>query len=156
MPRAIIYPHLAHSSGAGEYRPTYGRADSGAASTQTDDYLARLGKHVPGEALSVFLVITTGGDVSETILAIAIVVITVVAVIYRHNRNAQLPQREQANGVVYDVFTIVAFLAWALGTSAQTQHLIGLDARDAVVLMALVAFALPAIDDAVGRKLGKS
>ena len=149
MSRAIVYPHLAHVA-------RRGAAVEGLEPAAVDSYLDRLGKHVPGEALSVFLLVTGLSDVSTAMTAVALVVVALGAVLYRRNRDAQLPTRLRAKGVIYDVFTVVAFLAWAVGTSPQTQDILNVGRSDGVAVMALVAFLLPALDDAIGRRLGRN
>ncbi len=47
------------------------------------------------------------------------------------------------------VFAVVAFLAWAVGTSSDVQTLVGWDAVTSHWTLAAVAFVVPAVDQLI-------
>lgn len=168
--RAIVYPHKVSalppvpatggsSSTAG--RPVYGRRTSATASTITpvdpDDYLARLGKHVPAEALATFLLLAgLLEDHSFGWRAAAIAFTAVAAVILDRDRRRKSPEPLRAMGIVYDLFVLAAFAGWALGTTAMARSLIGIDQAEASLITLVVAFALARFDDPLGARFGKN
>jgi hypothetical protein len=155
MFRAIVYPHKVDrlSRGADEKdEAVYGglpARDGTEAEPAEDRYAARLLKHVPAEAISVFLVLSSYPGISAGLLLGVLVVSAAGAVLYQLNREARLPKKVRP-GWWSAAFTLVAFLAWAGGTSGNVQNLIGVNQLEAALVMTLVAFLLPAIDDRVG------
>jgi hypothetical protein len=49
------------------------------------------------------------------------------------------------------MFTAVAFLAWAFGTSSKVDHPVGWSQQWAAVVTAMVAFVLPVLDETLAR-----
>lgn len=161
MPRAVVLPELAQAArGApvsdGQEREAYGsgpagEADSGSGLPSPDAYGERLVKYIPGEALAAFLPLST--FVSSDVLLVALLAgCTVGAGLWAVNRNADLkPELRQPAGRVAG-FAVVAFLAWAGGTSQGTQELIGLPPQAGAVVLTVVALILPAIDRLLARR----
>ena len=163
MSRAVVLPQLARSrqSSRGQSEDeevVFGRGPEEASippterSDQGDDYFARLVKYIPGEALAFFLPFSASEDISDGWLIGVTAVGLTGACLWASNRNALLePALRQPTGRVLAV-TAVAFAAWALGTSANLQDLVGIGQQYAAIVTGAVALLLPAVDEALARR----
>jgi hypothetical protein len=162
--RAIVYPHKVRAAQEGKPAPRPSPAYRGRGarpsaerqpveSADADDYLARLAKHVPAEALAVLLLLAgqLGSDSLGWRLA-AVAFPCLMAVVLDRERRSRLGPELQPTGVVYDLFVIVAFAAWALGTTDLARDLIGIDQSEASFVVLAVAFGLGYFDDGIGER----
>jgi drug/metabolite transporter (DMT)-like permease len=117
-----------------------------------DPYSERLVKYIPGEALTFFLLFSSLEDPDDLLLGVVTLVCAVGAVLWALNRNAQLPSVEAQPPGLLTIYTVIAFAAWALGTSPNLQQLIGWPQQTCAVIMGCVAFLLPAVDEAISRR----
>lgn len=73
------------------------------------------------------------------------------AEIWAFNRNAKLEVALREGPLALCTYTALAFVAWAIGTSQNLRGVIELSQQKAVLVMAAVAFLLPAVSEAIAR-----
>jgi hypothetical protein len=160
--RAIVYPHKVRAlerTGklspaarvyAGRSDQTVGSADSQPAAT-ADDYLARLAKHVPAESLAVLLLLA--GQLQHHALGwrlAAVAFPALMAVTIDRERRTRMPPELRPRGLIYDWFVLIAYAAWALGTTDLARGLVSIDQAEASFVVLVVAFGLGWFDDRLG------
>jgi hypothetical protein len=167
--RTIIYPHKVLAlpplppsppTAPVTQRPVYGRRTASSANTVTpidpDDYLSRLGKHVPAEALATLLLLA--GQLESHPLGWRLAAIgftAMMAVVLDRDRRNRVPEQVRPVGLIYDVFVLVAFAGWALGTTQMARDLIGIDQAEASFITVVLAFLLARFDDSLGQRFEK-
>jgi hypothetical protein len=160
--RAILYPHKVRALDA---EPQPARADGAFAARSApaglepatvvapDDYLARLAKHVPAESLAVLLLFT--GQLENHALGwriAALVFPGIMALALDRDRRGKIRPDLRPEGAIYDVFVIVAYLGWALGTTGLARGLVSIDQAEASFIVLVVAFGLGWFDDRLGAR----
>jgi hypothetical protein len=154
MPRAIVLPALARAAALETEleSPTYGSAsEQSAEAAMGDKYTERLVKYIPGEALVVFLPLSSVRGIADGQLVGLSAGAVICAVLWAINRNAKLIAAVQQPAWLVATYTAVAFTAWAIGTSRGVQELLGAPALTCTIVMALSAALLPALDEMIGR-----
>jgi hypothetical protein len=160
--RAILYPHklrALESTSARDRANGAFAARSHAAEAvplpdvTADDYLARLAKHVPAESLAVLLLFS--GQLEDRGLGwriAALIAPGIMALSLDRRRRAQIKPPLRAEGAIYDLFVVVAYLGWALGTTGLARGLISIDQAEASFVVIVVAFGLGWFDDRLGEQ----
>lgn len=123
---------------------------------QADEYAARLVKHIPGEVLIFFLSFSAAEGLADSVLITLLAVGSALAILLALNRNAALPGELRESSPRLCVYTMVAFLAWVLGTSENVRSLVGVSQQVGAITMATVALALPAVSEALARSRPRS
>jgi len=142
MPRAPILPSLVQASSGGD-NPTY----AGAPVPEPDGYAERLVKYIPGEAIALFLPFASIKSISDPQLIAVLAAVAVLTLLWAFDRNAKLdPQLRRPKGLVA-LWSLVAFAAWALGTSATTQQLVAWPPLTCAIILAVTAALMPKVDD---------
>jgi hypothetical protein len=116
-----------------------------------DDYLVKLAKYVPAEALAFFVPLSgIVGDSRPTLLWIVLAVgaVGTVGYLWVAGQRADPDQRPLAH---FYALGALAFLAWALGTSATVPGLIGLDAMAGGVILGIAVFFIPLLDNVLNH-----
>ncbi len=164
--RTIIYPHKVRSpqtarAASDQGDAAYGRLSVGTVPSvsetgeqlKPDDYLARLAKHVPAEVLALFLLASALLESQPLGWRIAAFVFGVVAAVaLDRERRTKPPEPLRVHGVVYDLFVVVAFAGWAIGTSELARGLFGLDRAQASFVTIVIAFGLARVDEPLGKR----
>jgi hypothetical protein len=163
VPRAVVLPSLvdaARGTSDEEDDVVFGarQAPNGAPTPthDADKYAERLVKYIPGEVLPFFLLLTSSASIPDELLILAIVAGGAGTVLYGINRNHALPAHEQQPTSHIVWFGVIAFAAWALGTSLNVQELVGVSQTFAAGIMAILAFLLPGIDDRIMQARGRT
>lgn len=115
-----------------------------------NDFAEKLVKYIPGETLAFFLPAYIGAQATgEDSWRWGVLIIGALGTVaYAHIRSKQ--ELGRARPVYAYVLAMVAFLAWAFGTSAAGSELIGLTAPESDLLLALTVFVVPAVDQLLG------
>lgn len=111
-----------------------------------DDYGVKLAKYVPAEVLAFFLPTTAlAGDRKDYILAICVIGLigTLLYLGVAAYREKDLSKRPLPH---FYVLAVVAFVAWALGSSSAVDKALGVDQTLAALILAAVVFLLPGLD----------
>lgn len=164
MTRAIVYPHAVarraeRPDRAEGHDDVYARRGGGPEPVEqvnADDYLARLVKHVPVEALGICLFTTAmlAGHPFGWRLASLVVPLALAVYLDRRTRR-RLPGAVRVRGLVYDAFVVIAFASWAIGTTDVARELVGLDSAESSFVVIVVAVVLTAADDWLGEHFGE-
>ena len=125
MPRTIVYSDVRGQPG--------------------DDYLTRLVKYVPGEVLSFFLLVTSIFGNEEPFLVMTIIACLLGTPLYLYVTGLQVESRKRPHFYSY-ILALVAFAAWAVGTSTAVDSLFRIDKTFSQFLLFLTVFLLPGID----------
>jgi hypothetical protein len=116
---------------------------------QTDDYLSKLVKYIPGEVLAIFTPIAAflGTDKWQVLVMWSFGAIGVVGWLYL---NAQKVPARQRRPYAYGL-GLIAFVGWAIGVSAPVRHLLwGLSDDWGGIILFGAAFLIPILDGALG------
>jgi hypothetical protein len=112
-----------------------------------DGYGDRLVKYIPAEVLAFFLAAAAQSGSDNTFLIVALVVAAGATPIFLYNRSPG-GLRWYSIGLA-----VLAFCAWAVGTSASTDKLLNLDTSHAPFVLTVAAFLIPALDKTLGKVL---
>ena len=138
MARTIVYSRKGVGSNANA-------APAGGPENGGDNFAERLVKYVPAEVLSLFLplvAIATGESELLWVLFGAGFLATFAYLFLSAERNQNQPKPLHH----FYVLALVAFAAWALGTSADISGVVGVGPKVAALSLGLAAFLLPALD----------
>lgn len=112
----------------------------------------RLVKYVPAETLAFFVPTAAAiGAERDTLLVVVLVVALVGTIGYLWLAGQRAAEDERPLPHFY-VLAGVAFLCWAIGTSANVSALVGMDTTTGGVVLGLAVFAVPLLDE-VGNRL---
>jgi hypothetical protein len=150
VPRAPLLPSLVKASNAGD-NPTY----AGAAAPEADGYAERLIKYIPGETIAFFLPFASITGISDGQLIAALAVAEILTLYWALDRNAKLRGDLRRPKVLVALWSLIAFPAWALGTSATTQHLLSWPALTCTLILAGTASLIPAFDELIAKVIVK-
>jgi hypothetical protein len=115
--------------------------------TASDSLPVKLVKYVPAEVLAFFVPLSAIlGDGRRGLLWLTAVAAVVGTPLYLAAGARRLPSDDRPSAYFYALATMAA-IAWLLGTSSATAHLVGLDSVAAAVIMGLAVFIIPVIDD---------
>ena len=158
MPRAVVVPALAKAvrREPDEDNPTFGGSggrSSGDLQEASDGYAARLVKYIPGEALVVFLPLSSVPGIKNGQLMLVTGGALLGAVVWAINRNARLEVALRQRWWLVGIYTVIAFGAWALGTSPNLDDLVGVAALTATIIMAIGAVVLPGVDELIAHAM---
>jgi hypothetical protein len=112
-----------------------------------DSYGDRLVKYIPAEVLVFFLAAAGQWGTHDAFLVVTLVLAVVFTPIVIY---AASPGGLRWYTVL---LAVIAFGAWAVGTSANTDRLVGLPVDQAPFILTAAAFAIPAADKALGKAL---
>ena len=141
MPRAPVLPSLVKAST--DENPTY----AGAAAPEADGYAERLVKYIPGETIAFFLPFASITAITDGQLIAALVVAEILTLLWTINRNEKLPSDMHRPKLLVILWSLIAFPAWALGTSAEVQSLLDWPALTCTLILAGTAALVPLVDD---------
>jgi hypothetical protein len=104
-------------------------------------------KYIPAEVLAFFIAAAGqwGGNRTFLIVTLSIAAVFTPIVLY-----ATSPAGLRWYSIL---LAVAAFLAWAVGTSPNTDRLLGLTGTQGPFVLTVAAFAVPAVDKALGRAL---
>jgi hypothetical protein len=141
MPRTVVPPKPASKRAA----------DAPAGGDQLPEKLV---KYIPGETLAFFVPVAAalGSDRKGWLVAVTIVA-AIGTVAYLWNSASSTPATERPLPHFY-VLAVIAFAAWAIGTSPNIADLISVDDVVAGVILALAVFLVPLADGILNRVLG--
>jgi hypothetical protein len=140
MPRTIVYPH-----------PPIRNFASGALSDQPDRYGDKLVKYIPAEALAFYLpMYTLMKDQGPGSRYAAFIVAVLGVPLYLFTRS----DRSSPPNWYYYVISVLAFVAWAIGTSTLGQDLFALSEVSSKFVTGCAVFLLPAVDALLTRLKG--
>jgi len=113
--------------------------------TEEDDYATKLVKYIPGEVLAFFLpAVAVAGTRPDLQWAAALIgLLATGGYLYVYNKRKKLPTPK----VWYVSLAMIAFIAWALGTSAPTRELVGMDDVIARFILLVAVLVIPGIDE---------
>jgi hypothetical protein len=130
-------------------RPVREAAVEGRASAAPppDGFGDRLVKYIPAEVLAFFIAAAAewGGNTAFLIVTISVAAVFTPIVLY-----ATSPAGVRWYAIL---LAVVAFLAWAIGTSPNTDRLVGLTGTQGPFVLTVAAFVVPAVDQALGKAL---
>lgn len=141
MPRAPILPSLVKAST--DESPTY----AGAAAPEADGYAERLVKYIPGETIAFFLPFASITAITDGQLIAALVLAEILTLLWTFSRNEKLPSDLRRPKFLVVLWALIAFPAWALGTSAEVQSLVDWPALTCTLILAGTAALVPLVDD---------
>jgi hypothetical protein len=141
MPRTIVYPPVQKET------VTFGGPGGGSAkrpSTEVDGYAEKLTKYIPAEVIAFFAPIASvlASRVELLWSTAAIGVIATPAYLFLSAKS--LPREKQPRPHFY-ILSVVAFIVWALATSALGKQA-NLDPISTSFLLGVTVFLLPAVD----------
>jgi len=139
MPRTVVPPVRMRTAGA--------------ESVGGDSLPERLVKYVPAETLAFFVPIAAvlGADRRPLLVTVlAIGVVGTAGYLWLAGQKAAEDERPLPH---FYVLACLAFLCWAVGTSAGVAGLIGLDPVGAGVVLGAAVFAVPLLDEVLNRVL---
>jgi len=111
-----------------------------------DTTAEKLVKYVPGETLAFFVPVAAAlGTTHNGVLIAAMVAGAVGSVGYLWLNARKLKKSEQPL-LHYYPLSIVAFIAWAIGTTPSVMKLVGIDDVAAGVVLACAVFLVPLAD----------
>ncbi|MBV9174838.1 MAG: hypothetical protein JOZ81_32650 [Chloroflexi bacterium] len=110
-----------------------------------DDYLTKVVKYVPGEVLSFFLLVRSVFGSGEPFLVITIIACLLGTPLYLFVTSLSMESRKRPYRYSY-ALAVVAFAAWAVGTSTEVDALLGIDKTVGQFLLFVTVFLLPGID----------
>jgi hypothetical protein len=143
MPRTVVPPVAA-------------RGERGATQVGGDSLPERLVKYVPAETLAFFVPVAGSIGSSRSPLLIAAVsagLVGTVGYLWLAGQRAESDQRPRGH---FYILAAVAFVCWAIGTSANVAHLVRIDQVTAGVILGLAVFLVPLIDEVLTRYRGRS
>lgn len=143
MPRAPVLPSLAN---AAERSPVFA---GGTGPPEADGYAERLTKYVPGEVIPFFLAFASVEGIADGQLIAALVIAELVALVWAIDRNSKLEEDLRRPHTLVAFWSVIAFFAWAAGTSPATQDLLGWPALTCALILAATALLLPKLDDVI-------
>lgn len=150
MPRVILYDRPAlRDAEQRDGSPRYAGGGKGAPGAEEvragDDYVQRLVKYIPAEAIGFVIFGTSFPNEKDGHVVAVVVVAAVGQLLWLFRRGQQVPQADRPTARFY-VLALIAFAAWALGTSPPVSELVGLDRTTAALILCSVAYLLPWID----------
>jgi hypothetical protein len=116
----------------------------------------RLVKYVPAETLAFFVPIAAVIGTQRNALLIGVVVAGFVGTIGYLWLAAQRADAEQKPLPHFYVLAGLAFVCWAVGTSANVSALVGMDRVEAGTVLGLAVFLIPLLDEILNRSLRHS
>lgn len=142
MPRTIV-----PSGRARAVRGTLVRGPAGDATPE------KLVKYVPAEAIAFFLPATAAlGPERRVLLAVVTLIAAIGALLYLWLTARRLERHKRPLGYFYPL-ALLAFLAWAVGTSRNVAGLVHLDDISAGIVLLMAVFIVPLADDALATVL---
>jgi hypothetical protein len=132
MPRTIVYSN------------TRGRPG--------DDYPTKLVKYVPAEVVSFFLVTTSLFSDREPILIVTLIACLAGTPLYLYLASLRVEPLNRPRLYSY-VLALIAFAAWAVGTSTAVDDLFRIDKALGQFLLLLTVFLIPGIDTLLHNSL---
>jgi len=144
MPRTVVPPV--------RFRGSRGRRGEPAGG---DSLPERLVKYVPAETLAFFVPIAAilGDDRRPWLITVLVVgVVGTAGYLWLAARRVRDDERPLPH---FYVLACVAFLCWAIGTSAGVAGLVGFDGVESGVILGLAVFVVPLADDVLNRLLGR-
>ncbi|HEU5109715.1 MAG TPA: hypothetical protein VFT95_14330 [Micromonosporaceae bacterium] len=142
MPRTVVPPVHFRGGRRGRGEPAGG-----------DSLPERLVKYVPAETLAFFVPIAAvlGADRRGWLITVLVVgVAGTVGYLWLAARKANDDEKPLPH---FYVLACLAFLCWAIGTSAGVADLVNLDQVEAGVVLGLAVFIIPLGDDVLNRLL---
>jgi hypothetical protein len=132
------------------------QAAIGASDQPPDDYRAKLVKYIPAEVIGFFipayaLVSRNGSDTSASGSATAQIVVVVVSLVGLVGYLYVSSAKERPPRLFYYVLSILAFLAWAVGTSSVGQDVFHLPERLNEFTVLVAVFLIPMVDELLTR-----
>jgi hypothetical protein len=138
MPRTPIYPSNPNVIFLG---PSNSNSPP---NTKPDDYLEKLAKYVPAEVLVPYLPLTALSNKEWQIWA-SLIAGEVLTIGYLYAYGSR--QEECCRPVwYYYLLAALAFPAWAVGASAATASVLGIDAKSGGFILGFAAFVIPLVD----------
>jgi hypothetical protein len=133
--------------------PVRFRGADGTKLTGGDSFPERLAKYVPAETLAFFVPIAGFLDTDRKPWLITVLVAGAVGTLgYLWLSRPQRDDDEQPLPHFY-LLACLAFLCWAVGTSAGVASLLGLDHVGAGIVLAVAVFLIPMSDEVLNRLL---
>jgi hypothetical protein len=150
VPRGFVYGRAEGTRSISDRRAKgalRSQARSDGEGVPADNYGERLLKYVPAEVLAFFLAAAGKWGSDNTFLIVALVVAVVLTPVVLY---ATSP-----SGLRWYAFVlaIIAFGVWAIGTSTDTDRLLGISSDQAPFVLTVGAFVIPTVDKALGRAL---
>lgn len=147
MPRTIAYKVPPRTTPVDDV-PVYGSASPRGESdelAEPDQFQARLIKYIPGETLAFVVPVAAFANDRDGLVALVAIAgaIGQLLLLKKSGGRAQLNARPTPR---FFLFALIAYIAWAFGTSAEIRNLIGMDTTTGAVIMATAAYLLPLID----------
>lgn len=138
MGRTVVY----RRSAAGNGGVVFGQPG---AAEPADGYLDRLIKYVPAEVVAFYAptAATAGTNRGLLLAVVAAGVVATPGYLWFQSRRQPADERPFPH---FFVIATLAFLVWALATSAELASTIGLDARTVMVSLAITILIVPALD----------
>jgi hypothetical protein len=150
MPRTIVYAQPRPRGQTRDAVETNGEKSGG------DGYTERLSKYIPAEVLALFIpLVGLANDLPDR-LWIALLVGLAGTVVYLYLHARQEPDATKRPRWFFYVLAPIAFVAWAAGTSEGARGLFGWDESGAQFSLAIVAFAVPGLDQLIDTVLPRS
>jgi uncharacterized membrane protein YphA (DoxX/SURF4 family) len=131
MSRTVVYPS------SGTSRRAAVRGDP-----PPDGYRDKIAKYVPAETLAFFVPIAAQATTDGT-RRLILVVGAFGTVLYLFLGRKSRPY--------FYVLALIAYFAWALGTSDFGAELFGLDDNLSRIILAIAVFLIPGIDEAITK-----
>jgi predicted membrane protein len=111
---------------------------------------------VPGEAIAFYLVFASIDGIKEGQLIAVLAVCAALCAVWALNREGQLEDSVQRPWWLVLIWSLVAFVAWAIGTSPAAQRMLEWPALTCAIILAASALLVPKLDDLiVGRLVGR-
>jgi hypothetical protein len=151
MPRAPVLPALVKASRESG-SPLYA---GGADGPSSDGYAERLIKYIPGEAIAFFLPFASIEGITDGQLIAVLAVCAVIALWWALNREGRLVEDLKRPSWLVLIWSLIAFAAWAIGTSHATQHMLGWPALTCTIILAGSSVVIPMVDDMLVGRLVK-
>jgi hypothetical protein len=122
---------------------------------QGDDYPTKLVKYVPAEVVSFFLVATSVFGDRQPILVATLIACLAGTPLYLYVASRHLVPLNRPPAYYY-VLALIAFAAWAVGTSTAVDGLLRMDKALGQFLLLLTVFLIPGIDTLLHNWLTRS
>ncbi len=141
MPRTIVYPPRRVAGG-----------QVAAAGETGDPYTEKVAKYVPAEVLGFFLPATVLANNNNILLLACFIVGLIGTPLYLFTTSSGQPDEKKPRPHFY-FLALIAFAAWAVGTSGITARFFGLDTNAATFVLAVAVFLIPGLDQLVTKFL---
>lgn len=143
MPRTVVYPEASASRGARSVEPD--------APARPDAYPEKLVKYVPAEVVAFYVPAYTMAPDERMFLKWAILLMAAVGTV--GYLRLQAPDAIPPRWYFY-VLSLVAFFAWALGTTSTGDDLLHLSREESAIALLAGVFLVPMIDEWISRLTG--